>query len=125
MTPDGVLQASLSGENAVVIFTSSSLITLSLSTDLFLTETNSENCPFRALSINLTSLQHTLISPVSNSPCLSYEHVTVYENTLYWHEDIEVLSAQVSAEGDATELFEVPDGLIYNVRVVHPDLQPR
>ena len=118
ITIGGVVQASLLGENAVVLLPDFIPLVLDFSTNLNIVTGHN------LFSINLTTLQQTTIS----TGALEIQHITEYKDAFYWIEEGAsfVKSAPVTAIGDATQLFNINgvDQFKY-LQIVHPDRQPR
>ena len=118
ITIGGVVQASLLGENALVLLPDFIPLVLDFSTNLNIITGHN------VFSINLTTLQLTTIS----IGALEIQHITEYKDAFYWIEQRAsfVKSAPVTAIGDVTQLFNINgvDQFKY-LRIVHPDRQSR
>ena len=118
ITIGGVVQASLLGENAVVLLPDFIPLVLDFSTNLNIITGHN------VFSINLTTLQLTTIS--TEAP--EIQHITEYKDDFYWIEEGAsfVKCAPVTAIGDATQLYNTNGvGQLRYLQIVHPDRQPR
>ena len=124
-TGSRIIQSSLSGENAEILFSPScNARYLGLSTNLYWTQScsgseESVHC------LDLTTLQQTVI--VTNEANTFYSDVTAYEDTVYWTLLGRVNSAPLIGDNIAlSQVLHIPT-ISTNFRgivVVHPDLQP-
>ena len=111
-----------------LLFTTSTLSCvdyLTLNTKLYWTEDCADSSTESVHSLDLSTLQETII--VENSVNHFYSGVAVYEETVYWTGLGRVYSAPVAGGGNTTELLYIPSygGTSFRgIRVVHPDLQP-
>ena len=122
-TGSALVQSSLSGEGAEVIFNPScNAQYLGLRSNLYWTEDcgSAESVH----SLDLTTLQESVI--VTTDANSFYTDVTSYEDTVYWTALGRVNSAPATADSSATELLHISSisTSFRGIVVVHPDLQP-
>ena len=105
-TGSRLVQSSLSGENVEVVFEHSCYTQyLGLSdTHLYWSQTTCGNTSFH--SLNLTSLQETLIA---NESGMLFSDVTAYDNIVYWTVSSRINSAPATGDGAVEELLHVPN----------------
>ena len=122
-TGSALVQSSLSGDGAEVIFSPScNAQYLGLRSNLYWTEDCGSDESVH--SLDLTTLQESVI--VTTDANSFYSDVTSYEDTVYWTALGRVNSAPATADSSATELLHISSisTSFRGIVVVHPDLQP-
>ena len=122
-TGSALVQSSLSGEGAEVIFSPScNARYLGLRYNLYWTEDCGSDESVH--SLDLTTLQVSVI--VTTDANSFYTDVTSYEDTVYWTALGRVNSAPATADSSATELLHISSisTSFRGIVVVDPDLQP-